>query len=76
MNSVQLSPLSESLGQKQQEVRLTNPQCLVLFIPFHKISLSSVLSRNLRGLVKENVRVRSGSRVGTYSYLASQRGQR
>lgn len=55
MNSVQLSPLSESLGQKQQEVRLTNPQCLVLFIPFHKISLSSVLSRNLCGLVKENL---------------------
>ena len=66
MNSVPLRPLSESLGEEQQEVRLTNPRCLVLFIPFHKTSLSSILSRNHCGLVKENVsRVRSGSRVGT-----------
>ena len=52
------------------------PPCLVLFIPFHKTSLSCILSRNHCGLVKENVsRVRSGSRVGTYSYLVSERGQ-
>lgn len=76
MNSVCLRPLSESLGEKQQEVRLTNPQCLVLFIPSHKISLGSMLSRNHCGLVREKVsRVRSGSRVGTYSYLVSERGQ-
>lgn len=52
------------------------PPCLVLFIPFHKTSLSCILSRNHCGLVNENVsRVRSGSRVGTYSYLVSERGQ-
>ena len=76
MNSMRWRPLSESLGEKQQETRLTNPQCLVLFIPSHKISLGSMLSRNLCGLVKEKVsRVSSGSRAGTYSYLVSERGQ-
>ena len=47
MNSVQLSPLSESLGQKQQEVRLTNPQCLVLSGQFTKTGLRPVSPLNL-----------------------------